>query len=256
VQIFAMCMECQKELGHPSFEPFFVPYYEDRIAYVESSRGHKSALLLQSQKFEVLLESGANALAAGFTLEAVASFSAALERFYEFCLKVISVRRKMSRSVYEQMFKDMAKQSERQLGAFLALHAVELGAAYSLNIKIVEFRNSVIHKGLIPNPNEAKGFCEKVYGEIFLLSQKLTENCADAINEVVAHDLEMRSALVPNGMPRATTTGTMFFSVARKENKATFTEAFDEYLKATRMIEGAVPYLEILGRCILGPRKA
>ena len=34
MQIFAMCMECQKELGHPSFEPFFVPYFEDRIAHI------------------------------------------------------------------------------------------------------------------------------------------------------------------------------------------------------------------------------
>lgn len=58
-------MECQKELGHPSFETFFLPYYEDRLTEVECSRHHKSVLLLQSQKFEVLLESGANALAGG-----------------------------------------------------------------------------------------------------------------------------------------------------------------------------------------------
>lgn len=212
-------------------------------------------MLLQSQKFEVLLESGVNALAAGFTLEAVASFSAALERFYEFCLEVISVRKKMSRTVYEQMFKEMARQSERQLGAFLALHAVELGTAYSPNTKIVDFRNSVIHKGRIPKPDEAKDFCEKVYAEIVLLFENLTQNCAAAISEVVAHDLDTRAGLVPNGTPRTTTTGTMFFSIARKENKATFTEAFDEYLKVTRMIVGTVPYLEILSRGILGPRK-
>jgi hypothetical protein len=123
-------MECQKELGHPSFEPFFVPYYDDRVASIECSRGHKSSLLIQSQTFEVLLESGANALAAGFTLEAAASFSAALERFYEFFLKVFCIHRNMSHDVYDQMFKQIAKQSERQLGAFLTLYALEFGEIY------------------------------------------------------------------------------------------------------------------------------
>jgi hypothetical protein len=70
MEVFAFCMECQKELGHPTFEPFIVPYYDDRLGPAECSRGHKSVLLLQSQKFEVLLESGANALTAGFTFEA------------------------------------------------------------------------------------------------------------------------------------------------------------------------------------------
>jgi len=147
MQIFTVCMECLRELGHPSFEPYVGQYFDDRIAYVECSRGHKSAVLVQSQKFEVSLESGANALIAGFTLEAASSFSAALERFYEFCIEVIAIRRKMPREVYDQMFKTMARQSERQMGAFLALYAVELGAAYVPDPKITEFRNAVIHKG-------------------------------------------------------------------------------------------------------------
>ena len=110
MQMFAMCMECVKKLGQPSFEPFWVSYYDDRIGYMECSQGHKTALLLQSQKFEVLLESGANALAAGFTFEAASTFSAALERFFEFCLQVISVHRNMSGGTYKEMFDSMARQ--------------------------------------------------------------------------------------------------------------------------------------------------
>jgi hypothetical protein len=90
LEIFAVCMECQKELGHPRLEELcFVPYYDDRIAEVHCSRGHKSALMIQSPKFEVLLESGVDALAAGFTLEAAGTFSAALERFYEYGVQVL-----------------------------------------------------------------------------------------------------------------------------------------------------------------------
>jgi len=91
-------MECQKELGHPSFEPIIADYYEEALAFIECSRGHKSAILLQSQKFEVLLESAANALIEGYTLEAASSLSSAYERFFEFainvfCKKVIFLKR-------------------------------------------------------------------------------------------------------------------------------------------------------------------
>lgn len=70
MRMLAPCMQCQIELGHPSFEPIMVDYYDDGLALVECSAGHKTALLVQSTKFEMLLESGATALLEGFTLEA------------------------------------------------------------------------------------------------------------------------------------------------------------------------------------------
>ncbi len=248
MQIFAVCMECQKELGHPSFEPFFVPYYDDRVASIECSRGHQSRLLIQSQKFEVLLESGANALAAGFTLEAAASFSAALERFYEFCLKIFCLQQGISHDVYDKMFKQIAKQSERQFGAFLTFHALVFGEIYPINEGKTTFRNGVIHKGLIPTPEQVKEYCEYVYDEVFRLSNRLMKKYASTVNEVVYRDLKIRSesTSVPKGVPVATTTGTMFFNLARKENKATFSEAFEDYLKAREKIAGAIPYLTAL----------
>src|SRR6202035_625643 len=103
MEVFAMCLECHKESGHSGLEPFFASYYDDRIAYVECSRGHKSALVLKSQRFEVLLESGAHALYRGFTFEAAASFSAALERFFEFAVKVLLIHRHLDQAVYESM---------------------------------------------------------------------------------------------------------------------------------------------------------
>ena len=38
MEMFTMCMECVKELGHPSFEPFFVPYYDDLVCDVRVDR--------------------------------------------------------------------------------------------------------------------------------------------------------------------------------------------------------------------------
>ena len=55
MRMLASCMQCQIELGHPSFEPIMVDYYDDGLALVECSAGHKTALLVQSPKFEMLL---------------------------------------------------------------------------------------------------------------------------------------------------------------------------------------------------------
>jgi hypothetical protein len=227
MQIISTCMECLQELGHPNDEITLQPYYEDRIAYFTCSRGHKSALLVQSPKFEVLLESGANALADGYTLEAAASFSAALERFYEFCLQVFCKHRKFPQNVYEQMFKEMARQSERQIGAFMVLYAAELCVAYIPNKKITEIRNSVIHKGQIPTPEKAAEFCEMIYKEVHSLSKILLEKYSDSWNQVIGCDLMERTKQLPKDMHRATSSGTTFFRLT----KETFQEAFQDYIK-------------------------
>jgi hypothetical protein len=239
-------MECQNVLGRPSFEPFFVPYYEDRLGYIKCSMGHTSAIVLQSQKFEVLLESGANALTAGFTLEAAASFYAALERLYEFAIKVILHHRQVNGDTYDKMFKEMARQSERQLGAFLALYALEFGTAYLPNADITTFRNSVIHKGFIPTPDEAQKFCSNVYAEIFNISQRLYQNFANAITEVVSQDIRVRQAKIPEGIRVASMCGGGFFGFANQNQKPTFTEAYNSYIETQTALSDAVPQLRAL----------
>jgi len=97
-------MECVKELGHPSYEPIIASYYDESIAIVECNRGHKSALLLQSLKFEVLMESAANALIEGYTLEASTVFYSAYERFFEFCIRVLCNNRGINKAEFENTF--------------------------------------------------------------------------------------------------------------------------------------------------------
>jgi hypothetical protein len=54
-------MTWQSERGHPTFEPFFAGYSDDGIAKLTCSAGHKTFHLIQSTKFENLMESGADA---------------------------------------------------------------------------------------------------------------------------------------------------------------------------------------------------
>jgi hypothetical protein len=202
MKISSFCTQCLHESIHKieylGFRIYSVPYYDDMIVHFECSRGHKNLSVIDGQKFEVLLQSGADALHSGFTLEAAATFSAALERFFEFCTKVMLVHKEMDMDLFDEMFKEMARQSERQLGAFMALHALVLGIPFVPNKDIAPFRNSVIHKGKIPTPEDAQTFCGNVYSEIFRTADLLRQNCQEAINTVIAEDLRIRKAKLPD----------------------------------------------------------
>lgn len=239
-------MACQAELGHPSFEPFFAPYYEDMIAPIQCARGHKTVAMLQSQKFEVLLESGATALAAGFTLEAAATFSAAFERFMEFAAKVMLLHMGMDTAAYDEMFKEMARQSERQIGSFMALHALVLGVAYKPVPKIAKFRNDTIHKGTIPTPDEVTSFCSLIYTEIVRTAKLLREHCDKSINAVIMDDLQIRRKKVPAGVQVATVATSGLYSLTNLDAKENFEQAYDAFLEGQRMMTNAVPDLQAL----------
>jgi hypothetical protein len=144
------------------------------------------------------------------------------------------------------MFKDMARQSERQIGAFLVLHAAELGYAYEVNSEIAQFRNGVIHKGTIPNPEQASKFCGMIYKEIWSLSKILSSKYTATYNEVIFRDLKERAKQIPDNMPRATSTGTIFF----RSGKETFQEAYEQYVHGRNMIRLAPSLLPIFSNAL------
>ena len=250
MKIFVTCMECQKELGIPSFEPIFADYYEQAVVYIECSRGHKSAVLLQSQKFEILLESAANALIEGYTLEAASSLSAAYERFLEFAINVFCEKNSIFKENFKKTFNQVSHQSERQIGGFLFLYLVTLGESYTFNTKITEYRNKIIHKGFIPTPEEVISFGELIYEEIYSITQSLKSNMANELHQVIMNDLVARNEKIPADVPRATSTGTMFFSLSMAEQKQSFNEAFASYKEAKNLIASSVPYMKLLNRAV------
>lgn len=250
MKILTMCMECQRELGRPSFEPIIADYYEEALAYIHCSRGHKSAILLQSQKFEVLLESAANALIDGYTLEAASSLSSAYERFFEFAINVFCIRSNISKTLVEKTFKQVSRQSERQIGGFLFLYLVTFGRHYTLNDEIPKTRNKIIHKGHIPTPDEVISFGELVYGEILAITNLIESELSSEVNEIIMATLQRRSEKIPEEIPRATTTGTHFFSLAMKNRKASFSEAIDEYKDTRERIRKSMPYLRVLSKTV------
>jgi len=246
MKLFMTCMQCLTETGRPSFELIVADYYDDGVAYATCSAGHTTAQLVQSPKFEILLEAGAIALLEGFTLEAVADFSAALERFYEFAVRVGCVARSLSPELYASMFKEMSKQSERQLGAFMLLYAIEFGEAYKPNTKMGEFRNSAIHKGRIPPVEEATRYAAYVYETILSLYRRLRDKHSDHMMAVVVRDLGERRMKVPPGIQVATNSTTFFFTDAQADSPPEFSKALEAFKEARQMIAGAIPQMQAL----------
>ena len=246
-----MCLECQKELSHPGFEFITTDYYEESIGYITCNRGHKSAIVLKSLKFEILLESAAKALLHGYTLEAASSLSSAYERTIEFAVLVLS--RKLG-SLFTLTYKQMAKQSERQIGAFLAMYSAVFKSEFNLSTKIPPKRNEIIHQGKILNPSEVIQFGELVYAEIKLITDMLRTLDNDLMQNLINEIAAERHANLPRDLPRATTTGTIFFSLSNSANPDTFFEALEKFEKAEQMFAEAQPHLDLLAATLLAMR--
>jgi hypothetical protein len=206
--------------------------------------------MLQSQKFEILLESGASALLEGYTIEAASSFSAALERFYEFCIRVFCMKDGLDEAEFHATFKQMAHQSERQIGAFLYLYLQNFGKTYRVKDKIVKFRNRIVHKGYIPTPQEVEIFGADIFDEISSINRLLKASYQDQITKVIFADMRERGKNLPPDMPRATSSGTMFFNLASGDQKMSFKEALAHYKEAQEIIAGAVPYMKMLNNIV------
>lgn len=228
MKILVPCFECTTQKFMPP--PLIMgDYFDDMTCRIECPNGHKSIVLLQSQKFEALLESGANALLDGFTLEASATFYTAFERFIEFCLHILFIKRGMTHEQFESMFAEMSRQSERQLGAFIYIYTIETGKKFSIQPKITEFRNKLIHKGEIPTKEKAFDFCERIYKEIISIFGIIKSTCSDEISNIIGYELQKRKNKVPADVRVITSSGTMFFNVVHIGLEQNFNIALEKY---------------------------
>jgi len=141
---------------------------DDGVYEFLCNNNHKTVTIIQQPKFEILFEIGACALVDGYFREAVSSFAASLERFYEFAIRFVLHELKVDTESVGQSWKKISKQSERQLGAFIFVwltHYKVVPKTLNEN-KGVRFRNDVIHNGKIPTQQECIEFGNSVIATI------------------------------------------------------------------------------------------
>lgn len=183
-------MQCFKEFGRPTDEFQLVEFRDDSRYEIKCSHGHETITILQEQKFEILFDIGSHAILDGYYREAVSSFTSSLERFYEFSLRVFLEKEFNTDELFQKCWKKVANQSERQLGAFCFLWAVNFGDLPELLSNTqVEFRNAVIHKGKIPTREEAIKYGDSVLDVLIPQVLDIKKRFSEQVRKVTFYHL-------------------------------------------------------------------
>lgn len=179
------CTECPVRYVD---EMFLVEERDDSLYHLTCSSGHRTTVWLQNHKFELLFDSGGLALLDGHSREAVSSIAAALERFMEFYVRIVALKQLAGQEpleetikrfsvgqheAFEETWKRVSNQSERQIGAFLFIYLLENGKPPLFidewKLQSYEekenkhFRNAVIHKGYTPSQEQVIEYGEQVF---------------------------------------------------------------------------------------------
>ncbi len=169
----------RKEIGTEDVE---VEFNDENLYQIKCSKGHISNTRLQNEKFELLFDIAALALIDGYTKECASTIASSLERFIEYYIKVIAIKKKVEVKNYLNAWRLLSKQSERQLGAFYLLQLSEYGETkFVIADKWITFRNRVIHQGYIPSSSETIEYGEYVLAMIFAILKHLKENDIDSL---------------------------------------------------------------------------
>jgi hypothetical protein len=186
------------------------------------TRGHEGVAILQQDRFQLLFQIGIHALVDGYPREAVADFTASLERFYEFYFKLTCRLSDIDRGAEERTWSLVSRQSERQLGLFLASYLSLNGTpGPMLSNRQIEFRNDIIHKGRIPTHEEAIKFGEAVSNLVQPIMDDIRSSRVEAL-----HSMEIeRIMLAADGRPGTSTISYPTFLTFHHEQKMSLEEA-------------------------------
>lgn len=167
---------------------------EDGVYFLECANGHRTASVVQVLHFELLFESAALALHDGYYREAVASFAAALERFFEFYVRVVCAANEIPGEELKTFWRAPLNRSEPQSGAFALAHLLQTRKAHTFADP--EFRNSVIHRGHFPTRERTYEFGKGVYDTIIRLMDELHNSVPTAFTDeyVRAHQKRFEEA--------------------------------------------------------------
>lgn len=218
MKLIASCITCMKEASEAhlstgistSVKFIYAEMDNNGVLYLTCDREHKSALIHRSRKHQILFQSGCYALLDDYTNEAVSSFSAALERAYEFFIRVAYRKLGVSSTLLESSWKDIALQSERQYGAFVILYSVVAGESFNLPDKIPQLRNKVIHRGYIARFDEVFEYAKGIFSIIRTIMHILKDKCSTEMWAEINEAADLQKKTVPSGMAWAWTVETEF----------------------------------------------
>lgn len=220
VRILAPCFTCIQKRREAGEQPAIVLFRgrmsDDGYVTVQCNEGHKTFVVYDQRRHDLLFESTCLALSDGYEREAVASFAAGLERVREFWLRVVYRSVSIQSEEFTHTWAQMTRQSERQLGAFLISYLHRHGKSFHENQKMTAFRNKVIHQGYIPKYGEAHAYGQHVFSIKRNLVKGLEKDCAAAVAAEVENEIANVRLKVPDGQ-----VAPMFKAIPASVNPAT-----------------------------------
>jgi len=203
MRINISCPQCAQAAG--GFAVFHLEEIrEDGLYTGKCPQGHDLLVATQTLRHEMLFEIALNAIVDGYRREAISSFAAAIERFYEFAIGVLARNRGVSSTISAAAWKTVAAQSERQLGAFTFLYTVSFGEVPRLlSDRMVKLRNDVTHRGLLPDQKQVLDFGAAAYEVIQTGVRKLRAACIDDVNAALGEHVEEIAEKMGSVYPRA-----------------------------------------------------
>jgi intracellular sulfur oxidation DsrE/DsrF family protein len=150
-----------------------------------------------ARRYEVLVKSAAGAFLDGYTNETVAVMSSALERAYEFYIRVSCRAKGIDQNLFTVVWKGVASQSERQYGAFYFLYLTDHSEQFHLAPFITEVRNKVVHRGKIVREEEALRFAEAVYATIANIENAMQKTFGPHVAEEALREVKFQEQHIP-----------------------------------------------------------
>jgi hypothetical protein len=193
---FASCIHCIREgLETPIYSE---EIDNDHIFRLVCSNGHEQYMVCTDHKFEILLEYAMTLYIKKDYSPAVCYFANSLERFFEFCIKVILREDCDQKIIDEELWKGKyLKFSERQLGAYVSLYVSKMKSLpILLKTDNTELRNRVIHEGYIVAKDECYNFGKDVYDIIIETLKKLREKYSGKIISEARYDMKRREKTI------------------------------------------------------------
>jgi hypothetical protein len=127
----------------------------------------------------------------------------------------------------------VSAQSERQLGAFIFLYIASFGELPTLLDK-AKFRNDVIHKGYLPDRDEAIDFGAATYKVIQDGAQKLKSSFREEVTTAFLDQLRETEKHIDWSRPVATQTTTTALNIVAERD----VPPFEDILKRRGLLEG------------------
>lgn len=234
MKIFQICYTCgMSNLITGPDQIKLVSILDEGIYDHTCEKGHRNICVAENLKFEILFEIGASAIVDGYYREAILSVASAREMFFEFYLEFIARNEDLA---FEQFWKKVSKQSERQFGAFTWAYFLTHGQENPLdNNEMTELRNKVAHKGYIPNKDEALKFSEYVYDGVLSTLQLLNQNFPGQIESFIKQKIKLKKEQASNHLSESDIKAhshkinTLINSLSQTDSPKKFSAAFSNF---------------------------